>query len=50
MGELVDDVKQTELAPVMGALLEEVVEPHVVGAFGSQPDARSVTQKGMNGS
>src|SRR5438045_8479847 len=28
----------------MGALLEEVVGPDVVGAFGPQPDARPVTQ------
>src|SRR5215813_7231245 len=28
----------------MGALLEEVVEPHVVGALGSEPNARSAIQ------
>jgi hypothetical protein len=28
----------------MGALLEEVVGPHVVGALGSEPDARPVIQ------
>src|SRR4029077_7704586 len=44
VGELIDDAKQAELAPVMGALLEEVVRPHVVAALGPQPDARSVTQ------
>jgi hypothetical protein len=44
MGELVDDVEQAELPSVMGALLEEVVRPDVVGAFGPQPDARAVTQ------
>ena len=40
MGELVDDVERTELAPIMGALLEEVVVPDVIGAFRLQPDAR----------
>ena len=40
-GELVDDVEQAELAPVMGALLDKVVGPDVVGALGAQPDARS---------
>lgn len=44
MGELVDDVEQANLAPVMGALLEEVVRPDVVGALGPQPDARSIAQ------
>ena len=44
MGKLIDDVKQAALASVMGALLEEVVGPDVVGAFGPQPDARSVRQ------
>jgi hypothetical protein len=44
VGELVDDVEQAELASVMGALLEEVVRPDVVGALGSQPNARSVIQ------
>ena len=44
MGELVDDVEHAELPSVMSALLEEVVGPDVVGAFGPQPDARSVTQ------
>jgi hypothetical protein len=44
VGELVDDVEQANFAPVMGALLEEVVGPDVVGALGPQPDARSVRQ------
>jgi hypothetical protein len=44
MGELVDDVEQADFAPVMGALLEEVVGPDVVGALGPQPEKRSVTQ------
>ena len=42
MGELVDNIEHAELASVMGTLLNKVVGPDVVGAFGSQPDARSV--------
>jgi hypothetical protein len=41
MGKIVDDVEQADLAPVMGALLEKVVRPDVVGAFCPQPDTRS---------
>ena len=44
MGELVDDVEQAEFASVMGALLEKVVGPDVVGALSPQPDGRSVSQ------
>jgi hypothetical protein len=44
VGELIDDVKQAELASVMGALLDKVVGPDMVGALGSQPDARAVRQ------
>ena len=44
MGELVDDVEQTKFASLMGALLEKVVGPDMVGVLGPQPDARSVTQ------
>src|SRR3954465_1180844 len=44
VGELIDDVEQADLAPVMGALLEEVVGPDVIGALGPQPDARSIIQ------
>jgi hypothetical protein len=44
VGELVDDVEQSDFAPVMGALLEEVVGPDVVGALCPQPDARSVRE------
>jgi hypothetical protein len=39
MGELVDDVEQADFAPVMGALLEEVIGPDVVGALGPQSEA-----------
>ena len=42
--ELVDDVEQPDLASVMGALLEKVVRPDLVGALGSQPNAGSVIQ------
>jgi hypothetical protein len=34
VGELVDDVEQADFAPVMGALLEKVVGPDVVGPLG----------------
>jgi hypothetical protein len=44
MGERVDDTEQTDFAPVMGALLEEVVGPDLVGALGPQSDARSIRQ------
>jgi hypothetical protein len=44
VGELVDDVEQADFASVMGALLEEIIGPDMVGALGPQPDARSVTQ------
>ena len=44
VGELVDDVEQAKFAPVMGALLEEVIRPDVVRALGPQPDARSVRE------
>ena len=44
VGELVDDVEQADFASVMGALLDKVVRPDVVGSLSSQPDARSVSQ------
>jgi hypothetical protein len=44
MGELVDDIEHAELAPVMGSLLDKIVRPDMVGAPGSQPDARSIIQ------
>jgi hypothetical protein len=44
VGELVEDVEQPELAPVVGAVLDEVVGPDVVAMLGPQPDARSVRQ------
>jgi hypothetical protein len=42
--ELVDDVEHAVLPSVMGAILDKVVGPDVVGAFGSQPDAGPVRQ------
>src|SRR3954469_1295236 len=39
VGELVDDVEHAEFASIMGALLDEVVRPDVVGALGPQPNA-----------
>ena len=43
-GELVDDVEHAELAAVMGAVLDEVVGPDMVGMLRPQPDARAVVQ------
>jgi hypothetical protein len=42
--ELVDDVEKAKFASLMGAFLEEVVGPDVVGTLGPQPNARSVIQ------
>src|SRR3954463_94543 len=39
VGELIEDVEQPELAPVMGAVLDEVVAPDVVGPLRADPDA-----------
>src|SRR5437763_12562737 len=44
VGKLVDEVEHAELASIMSALLEEVVRPNMVGAFGSETNARSVIQ------
>ncbi len=44
MGELVDDAQHAELASIMGAVLDEVVGPDVVGSLGPQADARAVVQ------
>ena len=43
MGELVDDVEQAEFASVMGAFLDKVVRPDVIGTLGPEPDARSLS-------
>jgi hypothetical protein len=42
--ELVDDIEHAELAPVMGAVLDEVVTPDVVGILRPQPDARAIVE------
>ena len=42
--ELVDDVQDAVLAPVMGAILDEVIGPHVVRALRAQADARAVIE------
>ena len=44
VGELVDDVEHAKLPSIMGALLKEIVGPHVIRALGSEPNARSVIQ------
>src|ERR1041384_7876157 len=41
VSELVDDVEQAKFASLIGAFLEEVVGPDVVGTLGPQPNARS---------
>ena len=37
--ELIDDVEHSILLSVVGAILDEVVGPDMVGIFGPQPDA-----------
>src|SRR5215207_11046297 len=44
MGELVDDVEQAELAAIVGAVLDEVIRPHVIGVLWSQPEAGPVRE------
>ncbi len=44
MGELVEDVEHTDLAPVVGAVLDEVVGPDVIAVLGPEPDAGAVVQ------
>ena len=43
-GELVDDVEHAELPAVVGAVLDEVVGPDMVGALGPKPHAGAVIQ------
>src|SRR3954463_13954734 len=43
-GKLVDDVEHAELPAVVGAVLDEVVRPDMVGALGSEPHAGAVIQ------
>jgi hypothetical protein len=42
--ELVDDVEDAVFAPIMGAILDEVVGPDVVRVLRPQPDAGSVVE------
>src|ERR1017187_2569441 len=42
MGELVDDVEHAVPPAIMGAVLDEVVRPDVIGMRRLQPDARSI--------
>ena len=44
VGELVDDVEHADLAPIMGAVLDEVVGPDVIAVLGPEPDAGAVVQ------
>ena len=44
MGELVDDVEHADSASIMGAILDEVIGPHVIAVLGPQPDAGAVIQ------
>ena len=44
VGELVDDVEHPEPPPVVGALLDEVIGPHMIAMHWPQPDARAVRQ------
>ena len=42
MGELVDDVEHAEPASLVGAILDKVVGPDVVGMLRAQPDTRPI--------
>ena len=44
MGKFVDDVEHAEFTSIVGALLDKIVGPDVVGALGPKPNARSVIQ------
>ncbi len=44
MRELVDDVEHADLAPVVGAVLDEVVGPDVIAVLGPEPDTGAVVQ------
>ena len=43
-GELIDDIQHAELPAVVGAVLDEVVGPDMVGALGSEPHTGAVIQ------
>src|SRR2546421_13028627 len=42
--KLVDHGKHAKASPVLGAVLHEVVGPHVIGPLRPQPDARAVVE------
>jgi hypothetical protein len=44
VGELVDDVEHTEPAPIVSAVLNEVVGPDVIAVLGPEADAGAVVQ------
>lgn len=44
VGELVDDIEQAILPPLMGAVLDEVIRPDMVAALRPEADARSVVE------
>ena len=44
VGELVDDVEHAVFAAVMGAILDEVIRPDVVGMLGPQTNAGAIRQ------
>ena len=44
MGELVDDVEHAEPAPIVSAVLEEVVGPDMIAVLGPEADAGAVVQ------
>jgi hypothetical protein len=44
VGELVNDVEHAKFPAIVGAVLDKVVGPHVIGVLGAQPQARSIAQ------
>jgi hypothetical protein len=44
MGELVDNIEHADPAPVVSAVLDEVVGPDVIAVLGPEPDAGAVVQ------
>ena len=44
MRELVNDAEHAELPAIVGAILDEVVGPHMVAVLRPQADARSIRQ------
>lgn len=44
VGWFIDDRKDSELATIMGAALDEVVSPDMTRIFRAQPDARAIIE------